>query len=384
MTTRSWHREDYDDSITAGQKMIRQDSYSQSGSNTPRVLREAKVYTENPYALEIHKVSNPMVPIAYMWNGSPLLSWKATPAFLGAAPVFESVPYPDAGRAIARLLGKWRESDFDLGVTIGEGRESAMLIVERLKSIVQAVQAVSRGNIRGAIGALGGGGGGGGGKRSQLAAAAGNFSSAFLELELGWKPLIRDIYALSDHIKVKPRKNVVRTSLTTRGGVFPQPGFPAGDIYGTNRRRLHLRVEVSQSPSEIERLGLTDPLSIAWNLVGLSFIADWFLPIGDTLQMWHALQAMPVTKCCTTEVYEAIGFSRVKAGSEYGGFPYTCQGSARYVTENLRMDRYVSTSPFALWGVLNQPPRSMVPKWDPTLRQIGILSALAHQRILRL
>lgn len=382
MTTRSWYREDNDNSITAGQKTVAWQSYSQSGNNTPRALREKGIFQDNAYALELTKVKNPKIPIQ-AYGG--LLKWQATPQFLGATPQFEAVPYPDSGQAISRLLEKWRQSSFDLGVSIGEGRESAQMIVERLTSIGRAVTSIRRGDIRGAVRVLGGSGSlGESGRLAQAAVLSKNFSSAFLELELGWKPLIRDIYALADHIKVKPRRNIVRTSLKTRGGVFPSAGFPAAGIYGTNVRRLHLKVEVSHEPSQIERLGLTDPASIFWNLTGLSFIADWFLPIGDTLAMWHALRVMPVMRCCTTEFHERIGFGRVNAGQSYGWAPYECLASSQYSVEHVRMDRYVSNSPFALWGVLAQTPAKVEPKWDPTLRQMGIMSALVHQRILRL
>jgi hypothetical protein len=38
--------------------------------------------------------------------------------------------------------------------------------------------------------------------------------------------------------------------------------------------------------------GLKDPLSVAWELLPYSFVADWFIPIGDFLQARGLSQAL--------------------------------------------------------------------------------------------
>lgn len=68
------------------------------------------------------------------------------------------------------------------------------------------------------------------------------------------------------------------------------------------------------------RLGLKDPLSIAWELVPYSFVADWFIPIGAWLQARGLQQAVKGTFVSSlTEKFEQRGASSAAANFELIG-----------------------------------------------------------------
>lgn len=380
MTSRTWNQTFEDPTVSFYPREFEWDMGSQSGNNTPYFLRKQGVWQDNAYSMERSRMQDRVITVEYA--AFPSLTYRVVGRFTGAAPGFEPCPYPDTHAAISRLSEKWRGSEFDAGVTIGEGRESAKMIVERLTSIAQSARALKKGDLRSALSFLA--------KvpksakrRARAHIAANRLGDAYLELELGWMPLVRDIYALAEHVKVKPRRNIVRTSLTTKAGLVPQYGFPPEDVFGLNQRRLYLQVEVSQPPSEIERLGLNRPLNIAWNLTGLSFLVDWFLPMASTLDFWHALTSLPVKSCVMSEIYERKAFCKIRAGTVYNS-TWVPRSSHWYTSDQVRMDRFVSSSPFALWGIAATTPAKVTPKWDGDLRKMAIAVALATQRLLRL
>lgn len=94
-------------------------------------------------------------------------------------------------------------------------------------------------------------------------------SAAWLEYNFGWKTFFQSLY---DSVQqLVESEQVYRRSSRYKGA---RAGFVA-DI--TNRRQFNLN-----------RLGLVNPLEIAWDAVRLSFVIDWFLPIAPILRSFSA------------------------------------------------------------------------------------------------
>jgi len=69
-------------------------------------------------------------------------------------------------------------------------------------------------------------------------------------------------------------------------------------------------------------LGLYDPLSVAWELVPFSFVADWFIPIGTYLDNLAAIPNISaLTWVCNIRFYSGsgIGYSVDASGNNYKG-----------------------------------------------------------------
>lgn len=380
MTIRSWDRTQYLGQASVGhpQPYFRQ-VYAQNGTDTPRAMLAEGLFQENAYNLSVSDVLYPPAvagfgPFQYQTGVN---RWSVAPTYAAVVPV----PYADV---IPRLLEKWRQSSFNAGVTIGEGRESVQMMVNRLRSIADAARQIRRGNVGGAIRALGGGGQGGGGRRSQRRLDLGDLSGAFLELELGWKPLIRDIYALADAVKLKPKVERIRAS--SKNEVLSGTATYGRLLILRNEKRLHLTVDVTSAPTIYERFGLTNPLIIAWELVPLSFVADWFLPIQKNLESYHAIAAMKVARCIETRVEKRDARNSLDAGETYGSFKCISTGGAAKF-HHCSVSRVIASGLPSAWAITAQIPLSVISdisNWDVDLRKLALGAALAHQRLRRL
>lgn len=351
----------------------------QSGTNTPKALRDRGIYTENAYNCNYQWILYPQTRLLVF--GKPY--WAGAQA-LSLAPTFHAVPPPAYSDVIPKLLEKWRASEFNLGVTLGEGKESAALMYGRLLSIAGSARALRKGDLRGALRSL---------YRVPKSAKKAarqrlsdkDFSGAWLELSLGWAPLINDIYALADMLDIKPVIGVIRAS--ARNSVpsgFIGSGYVPDEnlLVLKNERRLHMKVLVYKEPSVPERLGLTNPTGIAWALMPLSFVWDWFLPISDVIDSLHAIDVMPVVKCVETTVSKKAARVVVNAGEKYGNV--TCDLSTVAQFKYTEMSRLVRDGLPSAWEIVAQIPKSVLSKagtWDPSLRRLSIGAALAHQAI---
>jgi len=120
-------------------------------------------------------------------------------------------------------------------------------------------------------------------------------SKTWLEFSYGWKPMLKDLddsmKALAQH--VVERENVLLHASATvkfeNPNVFVTKSFPGYTHIFVRKESRTERLEVSYyKPDNIlnaaNNFGLLNPLEVAWEVVPFSFIADWFLPIGDSIR----------------------------------------------------------------------------------------------------
>lgn len=200
------------------------------------------------------------------------------------------------------LLGKLQEAydmhDFSAGVFVGELGETVGMVADRVKQIARAGMAVKKGNLATAAAILKSGYTHGanrkknpfGSKRDGYGKMEGQrLSDAWLELAFGWRPLIRDVYDMSGAIQLLGGARQVQISAQVSIPLIPSivaNSFFHAEASGlckySKRIIAHLDEVVPTIP---EYLGLADPASIVWELVPFSFVADWFIPIGDYLKI---------------------------------------------------------------------------------------------------
>lgn len=122
------------------------------------------------------------------------------------------------------------------------------------------------------------------------AVACGN---TWLEWKYGWMSVMMDIKGLAETIDDVRSKDAnldgrIKTSLTRR--TFTEGPYSVSqtpNINGVRRDTLMLKGTLTcrfrmNNPDLLlaAKLGLTNPLSVAWELIPFSFVVDWFLPIG--------------------------------------------------------------------------------------------------------
>lgn len=199
----------------------------------------------------------------------------------------------------AKLIERAKGAEWSIPVFVGEGRETVNMVLNAAKTIGSAYRDLRRGNFMGALANLGIQGDSRARARynrqygTDPTRAAAN---AWLALTYGWTPLLNDVKNAAEtlaEINLSEENRVIR--VTARTGLE--------DLYYLNdfsfsvnpviTGRQSVKVKESRfgvwrckptSWNNVGSLGLLNPLSVAWELVPLSFVADWFLPIGRYLE----------------------------------------------------------------------------------------------------
>jgi len=209
-----------------------------------------------------------------------------------------------------------------------------------------------------------------------------DLASNWLELQYGWKPLLHDI---EDFMEAAGRLNspndfVQRASASATAKReyrldFPPAGVATGSTVGktiylvstTCKFKIRFRVD-SPINAFLAQTGFTNPINLAWEILPFSFVADWFLPIGDylqTLSAWDGITFLGGSK---------VRFTRIRGDStfDYHG-PHGVEPTIRLEhtaaqrREEIRLVR----------DVLSTFPSSVLPSFNGAGLQAGARAANA-------
>jgi hypothetical protein len=242
-------------------------------------------------------------------------SWtKIAGRFTGISPPVPVVPalpaYVKAQMEI-NCLNKLREGDVSLGVSLGERREAAGMMLANFGKIAKAYRALRKGEFSKAADALGIGytrhQRSRDGRRYRGGFRPEDVPSRWLEYQYGWKPLLSDVYNAAEAIVFEDYESPTRTyyHVKERQVYEESPSITTTVNTGialvtksTQRIECLCRFDFYPDWDEMafktaDDWGMTNPLSIAWELVPFSFVVDWALPIGDYLNALTA--AKPYT-----------------------------------------------------------------------------------------
>lgn len=125
-------------------------------------------------------------------------------------------------------------------------------------------------------------------------------SSKWLEYRYGWTPLAYSLYEAAENLrkKVQDEELLVKARASQTRSVT---GTLTTGTYGTQSYKQHSLTEKSSCRQEIgyrfrppppalqqiANWTSLNPLMIAWELTPLSFVADWFVNVGDQLAAWE-------------------------------------------------------------------------------------------------
>lgn len=186
-------------------------------------------------------------------------------------------------RARNAALNKLHKGHLNILVSLGESRETATYVASRMFTLARLLGLVSKGKFDDAAKLVG----------SELSRNASKrlrknrdryknpvdlVSNSWLEYQFAIKPLVNDVYGAIEayHSKLQA------------GSVVKTKGKSRNNSSGTIYRAGYIGVVKNQNLRTLQQLGLTNPALAAWNLVPLSFIVDWFLPISTLLQYLDA------------------------------------------------------------------------------------------------
>lgn len=194
-------------------------------------------------------------------------------------PAFDSAVY---NRALSSMYDKLRASEANLAVSLGEAGETGRMLRKALDSITQVVTWARRA------------------KRQAIQNPSKTISEIWLSYKYGWLPLYNDVYAylnwasrhfdemtFEGYSRRREDYAVAGTSTTTSSPQVPCKWSQKGVI--EQKCRVSVTCAVSDTLAfDRSRITSLNPLSVAWELVPLSFVADWFIDVGGYLQNMEA------------------------------------------------------------------------------------------------
>jgi hypothetical protein len=175
--------------------------------------------------------------------------------------------------ALSKLWDSIKQTESNLALTIGEWRETAKMLRVG-ESVYQVLTSLRKA------------------KRDFLRNPSRSLSSWWLSYQYGWRPAITDVYNYVnwtyhafDSMKFSARrrktKDIAETQSTPYGGAIKSR------ITGEQVWQCEFGVMCGVSDPAwftASRITSMNPLSIAWELVPLSFVFDWFYDVGSYLE----------------------------------------------------------------------------------------------------
>jgi hypothetical protein len=182
-------------------------------------------------------------------------------------------------RAFDKLLKQIKGHDFNLGVDLGQMKQTVGLLSGNLGKLGRSALALRRGDFSTAARQLGA-------RPRGTRLKTTDISGRWLELQYGWLPLLSSCFEASkafEAISAGPRKKLFVSAGTAKevGNCSNSPSLHSCLVHGRKGRRL--QYEMYEEMTVARNLGLEDPLSVAWELTPWSFVVDWFIPIGTYL-----------------------------------------------------------------------------------------------------
>jgi hypothetical protein len=132
-------------------------------------------------------------------------------------------------------------------------------------------------------------------------------SNNWLEYKYGWMPVLQDIHGaaktLAD-IQYKPRNHVFHSRVKSQD-LWRRDGMN-GPIRYEAKAWCRVRVN-TPSLSLGNKIGALNPLTVAWELIPFSFVADWFVNIGDCIAEATAFAGLTILDGGSLRTSDTVG-----------------------------------------------------------------------------
>lgn len=221
-------------------------------------------------------------------------------------------------RGVVECKQKMLESKMDLAESLVDLDKTVLMIAEKTMQVLKAFQFARKGNWKAAADTLG---------LTKKSWNPKTISDGWLALQYGWLPLLNDIYSgvdvvkdllgdpLAHHTYAKRRVSDglwVRKLSGQAGEWLSQSSIGDGIVEVETKFRFRIENAVL---AYITGFKLSNPLYVFWVAMPLTFIVDWFLPIGDWLDSLTATHGLSFTDGYQTTVTSASitasGYKRV-------------------------------------------------------------------------
>lgn len=200
---------------------------------------------------------------------------------------WNSTVVPTSVRNAAKLKfhKKLADSKVDVMTFVGESKSSFSMISNAASDLLQIYKSVRSGNLRKANSILRSRG------RKKPRHVSKRVDQRWLEYQYGWAPLLGDIHTAFQEI-TNGRETPAVFFTKSKIAFEPTPyndSISTESSFGEYRVQAWYALKANDKARELAQWNLgSNPLLTAWELVPLSFVADWFIPIGDFLQQYSS------------------------------------------------------------------------------------------------
>jgi len=313
--SKTWTGTDYPSQKPIYEKIYWRDPYlGKLHVHRRRVDKPVRTKTDfHPYSCSIvSRNSGYFVVTRYAYGQLDTITGSGTQANYGDGYSYVAANEWNANDDLS-LIGKLREavagSDFNLGVFLGESHQALNMIANSATRIFTGLKYLKRGNIVGAAHALGAPPPKGHftpkGVRTDMA-------NAWLELQYGWLPLVSDAKGAAEFLAKQLEFPLVRTYKVRKRKPIALTPVTSSLLQFKGHRETCGQIIARISEANVAQLsGLLDPASIAWELLPWSFVADWFLPIGDYLAARSFVSSITGEFATTKTTRTSCGYSAI-------------------------------------------------------------------------
>lgn len=219
-------------------------------------------------------------------------------------------------RSWDKMLDKVRGDTSALGTAALEGRETFEMVANRVTGLYRAYKALRKGDFRRFLREL---------ScdpkrkhRSTVRTASNEASGIWLEYWFGWSPTVQDIGSAAMALGVNPVLASVRERGTSGFHIQEVRSISINGnarqhstvVHGLVRQGAEFRL-TNENLFLASRLGLVNPVAIAWELVPFSFVVDWFTKFGSYLEGFTDLAGLQVVRPWSTS------FAKIDTVGEY-------------------------------------------------------------------
>lgn len=291
--------------------------------------------------------------------------------------------HPDAyGSAISRAMDKVQDRKVNFAQFVAERKQledGITDVVKRLTRVIRAVKKPNKNSLKEIRSALK--------LTSNPKKLSGNVAQDWLALQYGWKPLLADVVGFAEHFAEReldrPKRFKVRAKVKLK-----QPAFSATNSHLNCSNTVKWQWDESTTDAETilefvitndfqrigSQLGLTDPLTLAWELLPYSFVVDWFLPIGAFLGRLNYDSGLQFLTGATTQ------FSLQKSWVDVLGGEYHAYDGQ--VLQLASCSKIVDYKSFLLDRVVHTvPPRAFLPHFKDPFSPTHFANAFALMRV---
>jgi hypothetical protein len=253
----------------------------------------------NTLSSNTKRVSQGMATQSYM-NGTSTFDYFGQPGVIYARQTaIEQLDWPSAyTKSYDKMKSSAGLGDFNALVSLAEISETIKMISSLSTGVIRSGLSLHKGDIASALRHLlratnGSHPGLRPTKRNVAKLKGKDISAQWLALQYGWLPLLGDIFSLLEQLDAMLLSQGCQIhGTTTHRVVTDKPvistifGPYTVFMYGsrcTGTFRTRISSTLSRDVGLADAFGITNPLSVVWEVIPFSFVFDWFADVGSYL-----------------------------------------------------------------------------------------------------